>query len=242
MNINKKKLRKMLYIYISIILVLVFSSKTIYNISLPKVFAAMPQSGVLTKELTARGVITFAETMDIYATSGGQIGEIFIRKGDLINEDDVIAVFMTPNGADNNDELDFTIERINNQLAGLRLNREAIQENLRALSATAGDLYGYQNAVEDAKTTLERRQITLDALRNSIETAFDDYNYQQAITDAERSLNRIKAELQEAENALNDAIQKETSLFDDYNFQQAIIDAERSLRNCFHTQSVTAIT
>ena len=51
MNTNiKRVLRIILYIYIVLMIGLLFSSKTIYNLSVPKVTVVMPQSGKLIKE------------------------------------------------------------------------------------------------------------------------------------------------------------------------------------------------
>jgi len=41
--------------------------------------------------LEARGVIAFAETIEFYAASSGQIDEMLIKKGDSIDEDTIIA-------------------------------------------------------------------------------------------------------------------------------------------------------
>ncbi|MDR3239537.1 MAG: HlyD family efflux transporter periplasmic adaptor subunit [Clostridiales bacterium] len=227
----RKRLRKMLYIYIALMLVLVFSSKTVYSFSLPKVTAAMPESGALTKELTARGVIAFAETFDIYADSSGQIDEIRVKKGGSIDVNSVIAVFKAtaPDGSNQTTELDFTIERIENQLAVLTLNKSAAQDKLRALSATTNDLYSYQCAVEDAKAVLFSAQATLDKARESAETEFDDNIDQQTIADAERDLNRGKADLIEAETALAEAKAGNAVSFDDFSYQQNINDTAIAL-------------
>jgi len=224
MKLNKQKLRRVLYIYIALMIVLAFSSKTIYNLSLPKVSAAMPQSGRLTKELEARGVIAFSETFDIYAAYSGQIDELLIKKGDLIDANNLIAVLKASDSVDA--EYGLNIERIENQLAALALNRTAIEDKIRALDATQNDLQNYQYAIEDARTALEKRQAALTEARESAESEFDGYSHQQAIDDAERELTRKKAELLEAETALAEAKQTKVPWFDDYSYQNAIDSAK----------------
>ena len=230
MNINKKKLKKVLYIYVTLMLILVFSSRTIYNFSLPKVSADMPKNGSLTKELTAGGVIAFAETMDIYAVTSGQIGDLLMKKGDLIDEGSLIAVLKASDLEAKNAEFGFNIERIMNQLAALTLSRSDTQDKLRALNATPDDLHSYQNNLEDAKAAFARRQTELNEARNAAESAFDDYSYQQAIADAERDLNRKKAELQQAETELALAEEGDIASFDDLTYQQSIEDASIALQ------------
>jgi multidrug efflux pump subunit AcrA (membrane-fusion protein) len=181
MSINKQKLRKVLYIYIAVILILVFSSKTIYNMSLPKVSTSgMPQSGALTKELTVRGVIAFAETLDIYAKASGQIDEMFIKKGDFVDKGSMLLALKAPDTAAN-EELGFTVERINNQLAALALTKTTTQEKLRS-SRAEGDLQSYEYAVFDAEELVKQRKNAFDKLQDG-ETAFDDYAYQRIIED-----------------------------------------------------------
>ncbi len=232
MNFNKKKLRKALYIYISLMLVLLLFSKTIYNFSLPKITVALPQNGRLAKELETHGVMTFSETFDIYANSSGQIDEMLIRKGDIIDKNTVIAKYKaaTSDAAAKRTELGFTIKKIKNQLDSLALNKTDIQDKLRALKAkTPDDLYSYQCAVTDAKSTLEKLQAALAEAREIATSAFDDHSYQQTIADAERDWNRKKAELIEAKTALSEAETGNTASFDDFTYRQNIKEASIAL-------------
>jgi multidrug efflux pump subunit AcrA (membrane-fusion protein) len=231
LNINKKKLRKMLYIYIAIILALILSSRTIYNFTLPRVTVAMPQSGRITKELEARGVIGFSDTFEIYATSSGQINEMLIRRGDLIDENTIIATFKegTTGAGTNTAELSFSIDRIENQLSGLALNRAAIQDRLRALNTeSSGDFNSLQWAVFDAMTTVEKRQDELLEAQRHMEIPFHSHTPVQATTDFELDWNRRVAELKNAEAALLSA-EANDLIFDDFIYQRNINEAGISL-------------
>ena len=217
-KLRKKKLRKMLYIYTALMLILIFSSNTIYNFSLPRVVVAMPTSGRLTKELEVHGVTAFSEIIEIYATASGQIDEILVKKGDIVNENTTIATFKketsdtdtasdtdmdTDTGTESDKDMDMdtatatdvelrlAVERIENQLASLALNKSYIQDKLQALSTQSNDdIYAYQNAVEDAKRTLEKQRAVLLEAQNLTKTPFDDYDYQQVIDNAERDWKR----------------------------------------------------
>ena len=91
MTARKKKLKIALYIYISLMIIVIFSSKTIYNLSLPRVSVVLPQSGCLTKEIETYGLTECANTFSAYAEVNGQIEEMLVQAGDYVKEGDPIA-------------------------------------------------------------------------------------------------------------------------------------------------------
>lgn len=252
---DKKKMRKTLYVYIAIILVLIFSSRTIYNFSLPRVTAALPQSGWLVQEFEARAVVEFAETFDIFAKQSGWISDVFVREGDSICENTAILTYMTNISETELANLQFTIERVQNQLAVLNLSRAAIgagtadasnfdqylwaiadaETNLRRLQAqqpgeTSPDVCRYTRALNDAERDHNRRVTELNqaiAELNALEagTAFDDYIYLRSISEAAVTLERREIALQEALAALYNAQNYTGPAFDRHAYQNAISTA-----------------
>lgn len=95
MKTNKKKLRIALYIYIALMVIVIFSSKTIYNLSLPKVSVVTPQSGTLIKGIETFGFTEFADTFSVYAETSGQIEEMLVQAGDYVKKGDPIARYRT---------------------------------------------------------------------------------------------------------------------------------------------------
>ncbi|MCL2060412.1 MAG: HlyD family efflux transporter periplasmic adaptor subunit, partial [Oscillospiraceae bacterium] len=234
-NSGKRKLRKALYVYITVMAVIIFFSRTIYNISLPKITIAMPQSGSLTKELEAYGIISHMDTFDIYAPSSGQLDEIFIGKGDVITPDTIVAAYRGETdgagagvGAITNAgiiEAELGVERINNQLEALALNKATIGEKLHALGTGMDGLHGYQSAVDDAKMELDKRLGDLVAAREIAQAAFDDYEYREAIADAEREWDRKQAEADSMRFLYE---QGAAALIEAASAQSAAEDAERA--------------
>ncbi|MCL2356017.1 MAG: HlyD family efflux transporter periplasmic adaptor subunit [Defluviitaleaceae bacterium] len=259
-GVNKKKMRKILYIYIAVILVLVFFSRTIYNFSLPRVTVAMTHSGQITRELEVRGVVEFSETFDIFARSGGWVDEIFISRGDFIDAGTVIAIY-NPNEQAVAGLLT-NIERTEHQLTRLNMQRADIQNNIRTLGyISPDDLQGLQWAVDDAASDLERRQAELlQAQQASIDTNnfsqispdrernrrelnlaqaalhelqydnFDDFTYRLAIQEASIALERRLLDLQNAETNLADARRLTAATFDARNYQNARDAAQTALQ------------
>ncbi len=136
MSINKQKMLRILYVYVAVILILVFFSKTIYNFSLPKVTVVMPKSGKLTKELEAYGVVLFSETYDIYAGANGQLEEIYVEKGDSIDVNTTIARYKTLSTETEakHRALHYSIDRIKNEMDASNLYKKALQKEIQALN------------------------------------------------------------------------------------------------------------
>jgi len=229
-RINKKKMRMILYVFIAVILVLVFSSRTLYNLSLPRVTVTMTQSGWITKELEVRGAVEFSETFDVFAPFSGWIDEIFINRGDFI---DVYSIIASYNPATANEQVEAglltNIERIEHQLARLNIQREDIQSNLRALSSSPNDLLQLQWTVDDAQTNLENRKAELIQAQQQLEDSIQDsFTHIDASTDAERDWNRRVTELNQAQAVLHD-LEARGSNFDDFTYMQAIYEASIAL-------------
>lgn len=84
MTVNKEWMRKVLWIYLAAMAVILFCSKTIYTQSIPQVTAALPHAGVLSKELTESGVAEYAETVGVYAMSDGKVETVLVQEGEQI--------------------------------------------------------------------------------------------------------------------------------------------------------------
>ena len=95
MQINKKKLRVALYIYIALMVIIIFSSRTIYNLTIPRVSVVLPHRGVLTHRVESFGFTAFADTFTAHAEVFGQIEEILIQVGDYVQKGDAIARYRT---------------------------------------------------------------------------------------------------------------------------------------------------
>jgi len=240
MKINKQKLRKWLYIYLVSMLVLIFSSRTIYNFTIPRVHAVNPTSGRLTKELEVRGMVTLAETFDIFAASSGQLDEIFIKKGDIIDENTLIATYLVGDETISQAaELDFAIARIENHMDSLTLSRTVILTKLRALNdTTPSGLHNYQWAVADAKTELEkRRRELMDAqkIHTIADTECDcarkpNINLSEAeknVRNAQTALERAEINLETVIKAHEDQI-NETKNMLNIDLQRIDLDIERA--------------
>jgi multidrug efflux pump subunit AcrA (membrane-fusion protein) len=119
MKINKKILKIALIVYIALMVVVIFSSKTIYNLSLPRVSVASPQSGRLVKGLDTFGFTEFADTFTAFAEVYGQIEEMLVQVGDYVKQGDPIARYRITNP----EEEAFILRSLNDGIV-ISLNKE----------------------------------------------------------------------------------------------------------------------
>jgi hypothetical protein len=227
--INKKKLRRVLYIYIAVIFILVFSSRTIYNFTLPTVSVVMPQSAALYKELKVSGTMAFADTTDIFASASGRIDEMFLVKGEPVNENGVIALLHIPDAEAKERDHALNIARLENQMAVLQLRKSTVQDKIRETYTTPEGLHGYIYAVEDAERLLAYQQLLYMEAFDSLYAGFDGYTYEQAVLNTGNELKKAITDAEEAETNFLLAEEGDFS-FDDYSYQQTIESAYISLK------------
>ncbi|MDR2889222.1 MAG: hypothetical protein LBV33_05210, partial [Lachnospiraceae bacterium] len=201
---GKRRLRKVLYVYIAVIMVLIFCSKTIYNYSLPRVTVVMPNVGRLNKELLAHGVIEYAETIDLCADNAGRIDQLLVHEGDIVTAGMAIAQLADPiPDAVATYEAGLAGERIDNRLAVLALSRTDLQNKRARLQADPAELLPYKNAITDAQTALNRAQDQYDQALSIVRDGHSAAaEFVQAVADAEREWSKRRSELQNAEEEL----------------------------------------
>lgn len=93
-QITKKKewLKNITIIFLAVLLVLTFSSKTIMNYSLPEVSAQYAQEGNLTSMVKGSGVVQSADPYSVVIKETRKIDSVKVRVGDTVEKGDVIYV------------------------------------------------------------------------------------------------------------------------------------------------------
>ncbi|MCL2121621.1 MAG: hypothetical protein FWH28_05160 [Clostridiales bacterium] len=70
--------------FLLVLVLLLFSSRTIYSYNLPQVNAVKPENGRLSKLEMSAGILSWAEIQQVYAAVGGVYGEILAQEGDVV--------------------------------------------------------------------------------------------------------------------------------------------------------------
>ena len=100
MKTGKGKLKVALCIYIMLMLVVIFFSRTIYNLSIPRVSVSAPHRGMLTHTIESFGITAFADTFSSFAEINGQIEEMLVQVGDYVQKGEPIARYRRANPED----------------------------------------------------------------------------------------------------------------------------------------------
>lgn len=162
------------------LLILIFVSKTIYNYNLPVVTATTPLNGKLNKVETAKGIVEWADTVEIYSETEGYIEEILVQAGDRVTKGQALArLSLTDEALSQNREKSYELQQLEMDIRNAeedcsvlkKLYEEgAIAEkeykekerNLQALYAKK------QKLLLDYEDTLEAEMLTVYATEDSI--------------------------------------------------------------------------
>lgn len=89
---RKRIFRRAIVIFFGTMLFITFFSKTIQNLSLPKVILSQPYSGTLTYEITGFGYIVPKEALKLYPNSTKKVKEIKAEIGEQVKKGQIIAI------------------------------------------------------------------------------------------------------------------------------------------------------
>ena len=93
MESNKKPIKKSVVatiVFLIVVMLLTFFSKTLYSLNLPSVKLASPTSGSLEHILTSEAIIAAKKEYDLYAPSEQKVMEVLVIAGDRVKTGDVL--------------------------------------------------------------------------------------------------------------------------------------------------------
>lgn len=195
--INKLKIKVNIktvgMLFLILIIVLMFLSKTIYNHNLTKVTATAPFSGKLNKYETTSGIVDWANIEEVYSKVGATIEEILVDEGDKVIEGQPLFYLSYDEDEINNklNEIQINKNKLNIEIENLEMKINEIKAIIsnQKLSNELEKLVGQINSVEDeyskfqilyeegaiSKNELENSKNKLDNLKNDLESLKKDY-------------------------------------------------------------------
>jgi len=203
-------------IFLTLIVLLIFFSRTIYEHNLPRVTAVRPQTGRLSNLEVSRGIAAHAEVENIFAVVTGTVEEVLVREGEVVEEGQELlrlsfdradaerrlADLQNSRGRISNDiqNLNLQIERLNRQIEDLMRGEDISRHSLDMLSLdlrqAQSDLRFARDAYRDIRDYYDR----------------DDPQRRQAWREVERAQTRVQSlQLQYEETARNIERQEEES-------------------------------
>ncbi len=205
---RKKRILRISYIFIGVMLFLTFFSNTINNFSLPRVSVEQPVSGALIKEVTASGVIEAKDTEKVYSRQGRLVNEVRVKPGDKVSKGDIIAVLDRAEIEQQLEEQMLRYEQAKLLLEKLIDAGSSIETVERNVKVAKGNLDGKKalfdsgaisgEEVRQAENALLQVQRELDNERKRQRDNERDIKIQQSSNElAELTIERLRKELEE---------------------------------------------
>ena len=152
-------------IFLGLLLILIFFSKTIYSYNLPVVTAVKPENGRLEKSETSSGIASFDVIENIYAAVGGKVDNVHVKVGDKVEAGQTIY------------SLSFDADSSERKLLELQNNKIKLNNDIQAINIKLEKLERYMTALSGEKYEEDRvSSYELDALAFDIRKARAEYN------------------------------------------------------------------
>ncbi len=192
-------------IFLVILLILTFFSRTIQNYSLPEVAAQYVQSGTITAKIRGTGVVESGDPYEVNVKETREVASVAVKVGDEVQEGDPL-VYLADSESEElkaaEDALETAQEAYDLALMAADVNASAVQNSHSNISATSyrQQINNAQAEVESAQAEVDRLQKDLDAFKKQIaidtpgaEAANSDEA--QAVRNAQEKVNTLEADI-----------------------------------------------
>ena len=207
-------------IFLALIVLLIFFSRTIYEHNLPRVTAVRPQTGRLSKLEVSRGVAAHAEVENIFAAVTGIVEELLVREGETAKQgQELLRLSFDKDAAERRlADLQNSRGRISNEIQNLNLQIERINRQIEDLiSESYAEEYISRHQLDSlavdirmAQTELRFARETYSELRDYYDR--DDEARRRARLDVDRAHSRLQSlqlQQEEAERNLERQLERE---------------------------------
>lgn len=191
-NIKRKKLTgKATVIFLVIMFVLTFLSRTINNFTLPKVTYETPVSGALIKEVTGTGNVEANTTQDLYVNSSMKVTGVMVDVGDSVKRGQMLLTLDTS-------DIESQLEDEQDKYAQKKLQLEELME-----AGSPESMMSLDKAVQIARQNVEKAQKNYDGSKVLFEAgAITAIN----LADVEADLENAKLDYEIAKNNKDKAV------------------------------------
>jgi len=198
-------------VFLSVLLCLVFFSKTIYNHNLPVVTAVRPHNGRLNKTETSSGVASWTHVENLYAAVAGRVEEVLVSEGDTVAEGQELYRLSF-----DRDEAERKLKEIQNSRARIQLDIQNLNIRLSRQQRYQQDLVS-QEYEEEHVSTYELDALLLDirqAQRDLRELRDNDAN-DEDLRRARSALQKLYLRQDDLERRLADQEKKAGQSYED---------------------------
>lgn len=157
--------------FFALLALLIFFSKTIYHYRLPKVTAAIPYNGKLSKMEISSGTAAWDKVENLYAAAGGTVAEVMVREGEQVKAGQVLFRMEY-----DREETERKLKEIQINREKLRIETEAVQLKLEKANGADYDLALLELEIKQAKKRVQDSEIIYEVggiSRNQLEEERD---------------------------------------------------------------------
>lgn len=228
-DIRKKKILKAGRIFLVIIVILTFTSKSIRNLTLPKVSTMDAKSGSLIVEIATDGMVNAVKRVERYIDFSATVKEVKASLGDVIVPGDTILVL---------DKELLELDLVKKEIA---LKRLKLQYDKSIAGNVEDVLYTYEQKIKEAETELSKKEeevkvkeqlynegaIAKKELDNAIsQLDLTKLKYENAKNDLEKQLEKSEREKENREREI------ELMKLDISSAEIEIEELKKMIKNC----------
>jgi HlyD family secretion protein len=202
-ELKKKYVRNIGLIFLLIVILLTFFSKTINNFLMPEVECRKPVSAYLETGITAKGVIRASDIEKIYAYGSWRVTDVKVKEGAEVARGDVLATVEAEDVMLDMKSKELEMLKLENALEQYRESfdessrREELDRQSRAAARAQKELDSLKALYEsggETQAALEAAQDRLDAAKQSYEAGLREFDRRKA--DYDRTLKEKESELE----------------------------------------------
>ncbi len=212
---RKKIIRNAAIIFITIIVLLTFFSKTINNFLLPEVECGSARPGTLTTEVLSRGEVVPINTETINSYGNWKVNDIKVEEGTTVKKGDVLAVIDSSDIMLDIKRLELNLLKMENNL---KLYKNQLQD--KDLDQYIDDVEVAQKAVKKAEKKLEDQKALY---------AYDAVAL-ESVNDAQEQLDNAKRDYEQKQKLLSKKEEESKKSGDDY--QITLREKESEIQVC----------
>ncbi len=188
-------------IFLTVLLILTFFSRTIQNYSLPEVAAQYVQSGTITAKIRGTGTVESGDPYEVNVTETRKVASVAVKAGDTVQEGDVL-VYLE----------DSESEELKTAQKALTDAREAYDKAIVQKDVESGMVQESNNV----STTSYRQQ--LNAAQRAVKNAQNEVNrlQRESTNLTGNASNELLEAYRSAQNAMNDATAAATAAKNHY--------------------------
>jgi multidrug efflux pump subunit AcrA (membrane-fusion protein) len=147
-QVKQKRIIKISCVFLTIILICSFFSKTLSKLMLTRVSIALPKSEVIVKEASGEGTSEFKNTYKLFSPSGTTVLKVYVNKGDQVKKGQKLCL------------LDLSV--LKNEISQLDIKKAKSEEVLKELEGKKQNSQCLKQELEEVLKTHQKTAVLLE--------------------------------------------------------------------------------